>query len=84
MAEEIKQEEVKEEVPAKEPGEEAKVETPAGETKKEVAEEIREEVGPDSPAKEAFRLLIERYKEQNPVKYALKKEALEKKLNSIK
>ena len=35
-------------------------------------------------AKEAFLNLIEVYKKQNPAKYALKKEELEKKLAAIK
>lgn len=37
----------------------------------------------DSPAKAAFRQLIEVYKKQNPVKYEMKKAELEKKLNAI-
>jgi hypothetical protein len=36
------------------------------------------------PSYQAFKLVIENYKKQNPVKYELKKEALEKKLASLK
>ena len=36
-----------------------------------------------SPAKTAFLALIEAYKKQSPVKYALKKTALEAKLNTL-
>ena len=38
---------------------------------------------PDSPAKAAFRKHIEFYAKQNPKKYALKEQALLKKLNSL-
>jgi hypothetical protein len=41
-------------------------------------------VMPDSDKKQAFRALIEKYKTQNPAKYALKKERLEKKLKEMK
>lgn len=47
---------------------------------------INEEVSvesAESTEKKAFRLLIEKYKEQNPVKYELKKEAFEAKLKSL-
>ena len=37
----------------------------------------------ESDAKVAFRKLIEVYKATNPVKYEIKKEALEAKLNSL-
>jgi len=37
-----------------------------------------------SPAKEAFIKLIEAYKKQNPKKYELKKDELQKKLDAIK
>lgn len=37
----------------------------------------------ESKEKTEFRALIEKYKEQNPVKYALKKVELEKKLNAM-
>lgn len=37
----------------------------------------------DSPQKTAFREFIKKYAEQNPAKYALKKEELERKLNSL-
>ena len=37
-----------------------------------------------SPARAAFLKLIERYKIQNPVKYARKKEELDRKLAAIK
>lgn len=47
-----------------------------------VIEEIHAEV--PSPSKAAFKALIERYKEQNPVKYELKEEALKAKLASLK
>jgi hypothetical protein len=54
-------------------------------TKKiEKVEEIQEPEMPESEEKQAFRLLIEKYKEQNPVKYEQKKETLEKKLNLMK
>jgi len=43
-----------------------------------------EEVVLESEEKKAYRELIERYAEQNPVKYAQKKEALEAKLNAMK
>ena len=37
----------------------------------------------ESEAKKAFKILIERYKKQNPVKYELKKKELEGKLAKI-
>ncbi len=37
-----------------------------------------------SSAKKAFKELIEKYKVQNPKKYALKKDELESKLNEMK
>lgn len=37
----------------------------------------------ESEAKKAFRAFIETYKQRNPVKYELKKEALEAQLNSL-
>lgn len=37
----------------------------------------------ESPARVAFRLLIERYKKQSPAKYELKKDELEAKLSKI-
>lgn len=49
----------------------------------EVEEVEVEEYIPESEAKKDFRELIEIYKAQNPVKYAQKKEALEKKLNAM-
>lgn len=45
-------------------------------------EKIVEEVA-ETPSKAAFKKLIEAYKEQNPVKYEEKKEALEAKLKSL-
>lgn len=42
------------------------------------AREVRE-----SEAKKAFKVLIERYAEQNPIKYELKKEELAKKLAKL-
>jgi hypothetical protein len=38
----------------------------------------------ESEAKVNFRKIIEAYAKQNPKKYALKREELEKKLNAIK
>lgn len=37
----------------------------------------------ESEAKAKFRKIIEEYKVQNPVKYELKKDALEAKLNTL-
>lgn len=37
----------------------------------------------ESEAKKKFRKIIEDYKVQNPVKYEMKKEAFERKLNSL-
>jgi len=37
----------------------------------------------ESEAKKKFRQIIEDYKVQNPVKYEMKKEALEAKLNTL-
>lgn len=61
-------------------------ETPEVEETLEVeeVEEVEEEYYPESEAKQVFRELIAKYKEQNPVKYAQKKEALERKLNAMK
>ena len=55
------------------------IETEAEESAEEVAEAVEE-----SPAKKDFRELIGKYKIQNPKKYAIKKAALEKKLNAMK
>ena len=54
----------------------------------EVAEETQEvpetqEVKPDSPEKANFRIILERYKKQNPKKYAIKEQVLLNKLNSL-
>lgn len=49
---------------------------------KEEKEEKKETKGM-SPAKKAYFELTERYKIQNPVKYAIKKAAIEKKLASL-
>lgn len=38
---------------------------------------------PDSPTKAAFRKHIERYATQNPKKFAIKEQALLKKLNTL-
>jgi hypothetical protein len=43
----------------------------------------KEEVVVESEAKKAFRELIEKYKKQNPAKYELKKDELQKKLDAI-
>jgi hypothetical protein len=43
-----------------------------------------EETMIESPEKADFRELIEKYKEQNPVKYEQKKADLEAKLNAMK
>lgn len=52
--------------------------------KEEVVEEVVvEKAKAESPEKAEFRKLIETYKEQNPAKYELKKEALLKKLESL-
>lgn len=40
-----------------------------------------QEVQADTPAKAAYRALIERYKEQNPEKYATKKAEFDRKLS---
>lgn len=50
-------------------------------TPEEVIEETPEVV--ESEAKKQFRLFIAKYKKQNPVKYELKKEELERKLNAL-
>ena len=36
-----------------------------------------------SDRKKAFELIIKNYKEQNPIKYEMKKDALKEKLNSL-
>ena len=41
-------------------------------------------VAEESEAKKSFRLLIENYKKKNPVKYEMKKKALEAQLNNLK
>jgi hypothetical protein len=48
--------------------------------KEKVEQEV---VVQESEAKMAFRKLITVYKEQNPAKYEMKKDALEAKLNSL-
>jgi len=53
-----------------------------------VVEEVVEVVEAEAPKKEtnakaAFKALIETYKEKNPVKYELKKEALEATLKTL-
>ena len=56
------------------------------EVEEEVADEIEEETPKskkESPAKTAYRALIEAYKVRNPVKYAQKKAELEKKLANL-
>jgi hypothetical protein len=63
--------------------------TPKEEIKNTIQEEetTEEEVEtyiPESEAKQEFRMLIQKYAAQNPVKYAQKKEKLEQKLNSMK
>lgn len=54
---------------------------------KKTVDEVLDTIDPveevESEAKKKFRQIIEEYKVQNPVKYELKKEALEKKLNSL-
>ena len=45
---------------------------------------VEEEVAEDSEARKKFKDIIERYKIRNPVKYARKKEELERKLALIK
>lgn len=45
--------------------------------------EADEEVPEDSEAKKKFRALIETYKKQNPVKYAVKESALLAKLETL-
>ena len=53
-----------------------------GET--EVADKVEEETPKkESPAKTAYRALIEAYKARNPVKYAQKKAELERKLGNL-
>lgn len=57
--------------------------------KVEGVSQVIEEITPvetvvESTEKAAFRLFIENYKISNPVKYEMKKEALEKQLNEIK
>ena len=54
--------------------EEDVAEAPAKKTTKKTA---------DSDAKKQFEAMIEAYKKQNPVKYELKKEALEAKLKTL-
>jgi pyocin large subunit-like protein len=49
----------------------------------EIIEEVEESIM-ESEAKQKFRLLIEKYKLQNPKKYAEKEEALLEKLNEMK
>jgi len=53
----------------------------------EEVDEVLDAIDPvdttESDAKKAFRQIIEEYKVQNPVKYEMKKEALEAKLNSL-
>jgi hypothetical protein len=60
---------------------------PTEETTEEITEETLEvpmEVETlESEAKQAYRELIEKYAEQNPTKYAQKKEALLEKLNQM-
>jgi pyocin large subunit-like protein len=53
------------------------------EIKEEIIEEVEESIM-ESEAKQEFRLLIEKYKLQNPKKYAEKEEALLEKLNEMK
>jgi hypothetical protein len=48
-----------------------------------VQDPVSPEVSEDSPQKAEFRAFIEKYAKQNPEKYALKKEALEAKLNTL-
>lgn len=45
---------------------------------------IEKEAVVTSPTKEKFIALIEAYKKQNPVKFALKKESFEAKIASLK
>lgn len=56
-------------------------------TKKKDLEEVLEAIDPvevsESPEKAKYRQIIEEYKVQNPVKYEMKKEAMERKLNSL-
>lgn len=53
----------------------------------EEVDEVLDAIDPvestESPEKAKFRQIIEEYKVQNPVKYEMKKEALEAKLNSL-
>ena len=55
--------------------------------KPEVIENTTEEVvevsKPDSAAKAAYRVLIETYEKQNPAKFAVKKEALLARLETL-
>lgn len=55
----------------------------AKKTIEELEEVIDEVVAPESEAKKKYRQIIEEYKVQNPVKYEQKREALERKLNSL-
>ena len=64
------------EEPVEEPIEEPAPEIPLEEEKKVVPEE-------ESEAKKAFRVLIEKYRVQNPTKYQLKEAELLTKLNSL-
>jgi len=50
----------------------------------EELDEKEEEVVEDSEARKKFKDIIEKYKIRNPVKYARKKEELERKLALIK
>jgi len=55
--------------------------------KKKDLEEVLDAIDPfevsDSPEKAKYRRIIEEYKVQNPWKYEMKKEAMERKLNSL-
>lgn len=56
--------------------------------KKEIQEEIVSEipalvVAEESEAKKQFRAMIETYKENNPVKYELKRKGFEEQLNKL-
>jgi hypothetical protein len=66
------------------PKEEIKNTIQEEETIEETTEEEVETYIPESEAKQEFRMLIQKYAAQNPVKYAQKKEKLEQKLNSMK
>jgi hypothetical protein len=50
----------------------------------EKVEEVVEEKAPATSSKKEYKALIEAYAEQNPEKYAGKKDALAKKLDSMK